>query len=302
MPHVARIIFLGTAAAVPTTSRGLPCVCIEREGGLLVFDVGEGAQAAFARAGLGWNRETAIFVSHLHGDHCLGLPGLIQTMSMQGRSRPLAIYGPEGTAEFVTANLRMLRFSPPFELAIRDVWEGAIHHTKDYAVSACRADHTIPALSYLFREADRPGRFHPDRARALGVPEGPLWKELQRGREVPGGMGMVRPGDVLGRGRPGVSVGYSGDTRPAAGLERFFAGCDHLIFDATFTEEHSGRAGATGHSTAAGAAALARNAGAKHLILTHFSARYADDAMPLAEARRIHHTVTAAADQMSIEV
>lgn len=302
MARVARIIFLGTAAAVPTTSRGLPCVCIEREGGLLVFDVGEGAQAAFARAGLGWNRETAIFVTHLHGDHCLGLPGLIQTMSMQGRSRPLAIYGPEGTAEFVGTNLRMLRFSPPFELAVHDIGEGTIHHAKDYAVSACRADHTIPALSYVFRERDRPGRFHTDRARALGVPEGPLWKELQRGRAVQGMGGTVRPGDVLGEGRPGISVGYSGDTRPTARLERFFAGCDHLIFDSTFAEEHSGRAGATGHSTAAGAAALARNAGVKHLILTHFSARYASDAIPLAEARRIHHTVTAAADQLSIEV
>ena len=299
-PELVKITFLGTAAAVPTRSRGLPCICVEREGELLMFDAGEGAQSAFARAGLGWNRKMSVFVTHLHGDHCLGLPGLIQTMSMRDRSRPLNVYGPRGTAEFVTANMRMLRFNPSFELVVRDVDEGDIRRTGGYSVTSCRADHTIRALSYLLREADRPGRFHPDRARTLGVPKGPLWKMLQTGGDVQVGGRTVRPSDVLGSGRAGLSMGYSGDTRPGPVLERFFAGCDCLIFDATFAEEHADRARTVGHSTAAGAARLARNAGAKRLILTHFSARYPDDAAHLAEARRIHPDVTAAADMMSV--
>lgn len=295
-------MFLGTAAAVPTRSRGLPCICVEREGELLMFDAGEGAQIAFARAGLGWNRKMSIFVTHLHGDHCLGLPGLIQTMSMQDRSRPLRIYGPRGTAEFVTANLHMLRSSPSFEMIVRDVGEGDVLSTGGYSVTSCRADHTVRALAYLLREADKPGRFHPDRARVLGVPEGPLWRRLQLGGDVQVAGRTIHPSDVLGSGRQGLSIGYSGDTRPGPGLERFFAGCDCLIFDATFAEEHADRARTVGHSTAEGAARLARNAGAKRLILTHFSARYADDAVHLAEARRIHPDVTAAADMMSVDV
>ena len=267
-----------------------------------MFDVGEGTQAAFARAGLGWNREMTILVTHLHGDHCLGLPGLIQTMSMQDRSRPLCIYGPEGTTEFVTTNLRMLRFSPPFELTIRDIGEGDNCHTGAYSVLSCRADHTIPTLAYLFREREKPGRFHPDRARALGIPEGPLWKKLQLGQDIRVGERTIHPQEVLGSSRPGRSIGYSGDTRPTPKLERFFAGCDYLIFDSTFAEEHADRARVVGHSTAAGAARLARNAGAKHLVLTHFSARYTDDTVLLAEARQIHPAVTAAADLLSIRV
>lgn len=297
-----RIVFLGTAAAIPTTSRGLPCVCIDTDAGLLVFDVGEGSQAAFARAGLGWNKKMSIFVTHLHGDHCLGLLGMIQTMSMRDRRRPLYVYGPEGTAEFVKSNMRMLRFSPSFEMAVCDTQEGVVYRDRNYTVSSCRAEHTIPALSYLFSEDERPGRFHPERAASLGVREGPLWKELQMGRSVMVGNHTILPQDVLGESRPGRRIGYSGDTRPTSRLEEFFVGCDYLIFDSTFTQEHADRAVSTGHSTASGAAALARNAKVKNLILTHFSSRYVDDVVALAEARRIHPCVMAAADQTSIQV
>ena len=296
-----RIIFLGTAAAIPTASRNLACMCIEREGDLLMFDAGEGTQRAFAKAGLGWNREMQIFITHLHGDHCLGLPGLIQTMSMQDRSRALTVYGPDGTSEYLSTTLRMLRFSPPFRLDIHDIYENTIH-AKEYSVSACRANHTIPALAYLFTENDKPGTFHPEKARMLGVPRGPMWKELQRGRTIQIDGCMIRPDQVLGDGRRGIRIGYSGDTSPTTTLERFYAKCDHLVFDSTFTEKHAKRARATGHSTAAGAANLAYNAGVKHLILTHFSARYADYTIPLNEARRIHPTVTAASDMLSIRV
>ena len=292
-----RITFLGTAAAVPTRSRGLPCICVEREGELLMFDAGEGAQAAFARAGLGWNRKMSVFVTHLHGDHCLGLPGLIQTMSMQDRSMPLSIYGPRGTAEFVTANMRMLRFNPPFELVARDVGEGDVHRTGRIL------------RDVLPRRPHRTGAGLPaPGGRQAGAVPPRQGTGAGRSRRGPCGRGCRRAGKCRladasyvqatcwEAARPGLSMGYSGDTRPGPVLERFFAGCDCLIFDATFAEKHADRARTVGHSTAAGAARLARNAGAKRLILTHFSARYPDDAAHLAEARRIHPDVIAAAD------
>lgn len=297
-----RIIFLGTSAAAPTRERGLPCVCIEREGEVLMFDAGEGTQVSYAKSGLGWNKRMFILITHMHGDHCLGLPGMIQTMALQSRSRPLVIYGPPGIKEFVEANMSMLNFVPPFPVEVHDIKEGMVYETSGYVVRSCRADHTILAYSYLLEEKSRPGRFRAERARELGVPEGRLWGALQRGEIVHVGGNLVEPKDVLGEERAGKIVGYSGDTRPTKGLEEFFAGCDYLIFDSTFTEEMRGRAEATHHSTAGEAARLARNCGARNLILTHFSARYGDDVLPLAEARRIHGSVIAAKDLMVVDV
>lgn len=296
------MVFLGTAAAVPTKDRGLSCMCIEREGEVLMFDAGEGTQVAFSRAALGWNRSMAIFITHMHGDHCLGLPGLIQTMSLQSRSRPVRIYGPKGISDFVRMNMSMLSFKPPFVVEVREVAEGVILETDGYLVRSCEADHTVPAYSYLLEERERPGRFHPEKARELGVPEGRMWGLLQKGRDVEVDGRAVRPGQVLGESRPGVRIGYSGDTRPTKRLEAFFAGCDYLVFDSTFTEDMKERADATRHSTAGDAATLAKNGGVRNLILTHFSARYGDDAVPLAEARSIHGSVIAAKDLMSMEV
>lgn len=295
-------MFLGTAAAVPTKERGLSCMCIEREGEVLMFDAGEGTQMAFSKAALGWNRKMTIFITHMHGDHCLGLPGLIQTMSLQNRSRPIRIYGPPGISDFIESNTRLLNFKPPFVVEMHEVTEGVILETGGYLVRSCGADHTIPAYSYLLEERERPGRFHPERAQELGVPEGRLWGLLQKGRDVEVDGRVVSPEQVLGEGRPGIRIGYSGDTRPTNRLETFFAGCDYLVFDSTFTEDMRERADATRHSTAGGAATLAKNGGVRNLVLTHFSARYGDDTVPLAEARRIHGSVIAAKDLMSVEV
>lgn len=297
-----RIVFLGTAAAIPTARRGLACVCLERDGRILMFDVGEGAQRSFAEASLGWNRTMDIFVTHMHGDHCLGLVGLLQSMSLRGRTKPVSVYGPVGIGEYVRENMRMLNFSPAFTLSCREVTEGVICGGDGYVVKCCRARHTVPAYAYLVEEGIRPGRFHPDRALALGVPRGKMWGVLQSGRSVRVGQATVRPDQVLGVGRPGKRVGYSGDTRPTKKLERFFAKCDYLVFDSTFARETARRAAATGHSTGEEAATLAKNAGVRNLILTHFSARYGDGAVPLEEARGIHGSVIAADDFMSVVV
>lgn len=266
-----------------------------------MFDAGEGTQMAFGRSGLGWNRDMSIFVTHMHGDHCLGLPGMIQTMALKDRTRPLRIFGPPGIAEFVHCNMDLLGFRPPFPLKIEPV-KDTVFETRKYIVKSCRADHTIPAFSYMIQERDRPGRFHPDRAISLGVPMGQLWGELQNGNMVTIQNRQILPSQILDKPRPGRRIGYSGDTRPTRRLEEFFAGCDYLIFDSTFADDMAERAKMAGHSTASGAATLARNAHVHHLILTHFSARYPDASTMIHEAKRIHPDTTAAQDMMCIDI
>lgn len=300
-----KIVFLGTAAACPTPDRSLPCVCLVTDlGEVVMFDAGEGAQVAYMKAGLGWNKPMKILVTHMHGDHCLGIPGLLLSMNMRGRSRPVEICGPAGIGAYVRANVEALGLRPAFRVAVSEVGEGrGVVAGQGYRVHACRADHTVPALSYLFAEDSKPGVFFPDRAERLGVPRGPLWHRLQHGQAVEGSGGrMVRPGEVLGRERAGRAVGYSGDTRPSGRLAEFFRGADCLVFDSTFADDQAGRADETGHTTASDAARLADAAGAKHLVLTHFSSRYADTSVMVEEAGRHHGSVAAARDLMEVEV
>lgn len=297
-----KITFLGTAAALPTASRGLSCTCVQREGEILMFDAGEGAQTAYLRAGLGWNKPMRIFVTHLHGDHCIGILGLLQTMSMRGRGRELEIYGPPGIEEFVAANIRILNFGIRFPLAISSVGEGVVVDGGRYEVTARRAAHSLEAYSYVLEERPLPGRFDRERALALGVPCGPDWGELQAGRPITAGGRVVNPPDVLGPPRPGIKIGISGDTRPSDHLREFFSGCDYLIFESTFGSDMRDRALETFHSTAREAAVLARDARAAHLVLTHFSARYADTRALVDEAAEVHGSVTGAEDMMTIEV
>ncbi len=302
-----RLVFLGTAGARPTARRGLPCACLVTDGGdVLVFDAGEGAQFAYLRSGLGWNKRMRVFITHMHGDHCLGLAGLLQTMGLQGRTEPVEVRGPAGIREFVGENARMLNHRPPFPLEVGEVGgagESRCCAGDGYWVSARPADHTVPALSYLFVERDRPGRFYPERAARLGVPKGPMWKALQSGAAVTLEDGRsVGPREVAGPPRPGRRIGVSGDTRPTAELAAFFRGCDLLVFDSTFAEEMAERAAETGHTTAAGAARLAKDAGAKNLVLTHFSSRYPDAAALAEEAAKIHGSVRAAEDMMVVEM
>lgn len=297
-----KLVFLGTSAAQPTESRGLSCTCLAREGEILMFDAGEAAQISFLKSGLGWNKTMKIFVTHLHGDHCIGILGLLQTMTMQGRTEPLEIYGPSGIEEFISANIKVLNFGLSFPVFINTVREGTVCDSKAYSVLACKANHSVTAFSYLFREKDKPGRFYPEKARSLGVPEGSAWKQLQDGNDVTINGRRITPDQILGEKRSGKKIGISGDTMPTAELGKFFAGCDYLVFDATFLEELKGRAQETGHSTASQAASLGRDAGVKNLILTHFSTRYRDEVRHLEEARNIHNCVIAARDMLEIEI
>jgi len=297
-----KLVFLGTSAAQPTENRGLSCICLEREGEILMFDAGESAQISYLKSGLGWNKKMKIFVTHMHGDHCIGILGLLQTMTMQHRTETLEIYGPKGIDEFISANIKILNFGLSFPILISIITEGKILETKFYSIYVCKASHSIPAFSYKFEEKDKPGRFNLEKARELGIPEGHLWNKLQNGEEIEIDGKVLRPDQVLGEKRPGKKIGISGDTMPTRELEKFFESCDYLVFDSTFLDEIKEKAMETCHSTAKQAALLAKNANVKNLILTHFSARYKDERQHLEEANRIHESVITSKDLLEVEI
>ena len=297
-----KLVFLGTSAAQPTENRGLSCICLEKDGEILMFDAGEAAQISFMKSGLGWNKKMKLFVTHMHGDHCVGILGLLQTMSMQNRTETLEIFGPKGIEEFIAANIKILNFGLSFPILITTIKEGKIFEDEKFSMYVCKANHSIAAFSYLFEEKDKPGRFNLEKAKQLEIPEGKLWSELQKGNEITVNEKTVKPKQVLGEKRPGKKIGISGDTMPTEDLEKFFENCDYLVFDSTFLDEEKPRAQETCHSTAKQAATLGKNAKVKNLILTHFSARYKDEIGHLKEAQEIHSSVITARDLLEVEI
>ena len=297
-----KLVFLGTSAAQPTAKRGLSCICLEREGEILMFDAGESAQISYMKSGLGWNKKMKLFVTHLHGDHCVGILGLLQTMSMQNRTESLEIFGPKGIDEFLAANIKILNFGLSFSILITIVNEGTIYENNKFLIHAAKANHSITAFSYLFEEKDKPGRFNVEKAKELGIPEGELWNKLQNGEDITNNEKIIKPEQVLGKKRLGKKIGISGDTMPTKELEEFFRECDYLVFDSTFLDEEKQKAQDTCHSTAKQAAELGKNANVKNLILTHFSARYKDEIGHKTEAEQIHNSVITAKDLLEVEI
>src|SRR6266571_716826 len=235
------VVFLGTGGSLPTKERGLPSVALRRDGELILLDCGEGTQRQMMHAGLGFNRPTIILISHLHGDHILGLPGLLQTMSSLARDKPLDLYGPKGLMKF---------------------------------------------LNLIYKPLGYPANFKV-RAKELGVPEGPLWGELQHGKSVKAEGREIRPLDVVDSPRPGLKIVYAIDTRPAESVKRLAKGADLLMHDGGFAEERRPKAQEYYHSTAREAAQLAKAAKVKRLVVVHISAVTRDDSVLLREARKI---------------
>ncbi len=297
-----KVRFLGTSSAMPTEQRGLSCTLIQYENELLFFDCGEGAQRAALMNGVGFSKPTSIFISHMHGDHVVGLLGLLQTMAMQNRNKPLYVFGPKGIVEFLQLNQKILNFGLTYPVYGKVVRRGVVFDSKKsrYRVLSEKSEHTTLSYAYLFWEKDKPGRFKPQTALRLGVPEGPLWSKLQSGQIIisPSTRKKVKPEQVLGPSRPGRKIGISGDTRPNERLLKFFHGCDVLVFDSTYADEHSENAKENMHSTSREAASLAKKAKVKQLILTHFSARYSDVRDLVRQAREVFPNTIAAEDNL----
>ena len=296
------VTFLGTSAAAPTVDRGLPAVAIRREGEVVLMDCGEGVQRRVLSESLGLGSDMTILITHLHGDHVTGLLGLLQTMSLAQRRKPLNVVGPAALLKWLEVTADLLHIGLTFPIRFSTAKPGVVLRTGGFRVRAARAAHSIEAFSYAVQELRRPGVFYPGKARALGVPEGKLWSRLQKGRAVSVGGRKVGPSEVTGPPRAGRKIGYSGDTRPSAGLVRFFTGCDLLIFDSTFSGSDRETAVERRHSTSIEAAELAKKAKVRQLALTHFSARYTSVSSLVREARRVFPNTIAASDGLSIDV
>jgi ribonuclease Z len=252
----------------------------------------------------GFHRKMKVFISHMHGDHVLGLPGLLQTMALLDREKKLDVYGPLGIKHFLEDIRETVQFVLTFPIEIHEIEEeGVVCDEKEYIIRAAWSNHAIPSIAYAFEEKNRPGRFYPEKAKAIGVSEGPLWSKLQHGYKVrlPNGK-IIKPEDVTGSPRPGRRIAYTGDTRPFKGLIKLAAHADLLIHDATLDNELAERAKEDGHSTPEQAAKNAKRAKVKQLILTHVSARYDDTGILLKQARKVFKNTRVAEDFMKIEI
>ena len=283
------VTFLGTSGAVPTGRRNTSSVFLRRDGDRFLFDCGEGTQRQMMRFGTGFSVDH-IFLSHTHGDHVLGLPGLLQTWDFNERDRAIAVHTPNGTRQLVRNLTTATGARPSYPVRIHEVGPGdTVLDAPDYEVRAFETDHRAKSVGYALVEDDRKGRFDRDRAEALGVPVGPKFSTLHAGDPVELDDGtVVRPEEVVGEPRPGRTVVYTGDTRPTEGTVDAATDADLLVHDATFLDERRDRAGETGHSTAVEAAEIASRAGAKRLALTHVSSRYAGHEHDLEDEGRAH--------------
>ena len=297
-----RVRFLGTAAARPTVSRNVAGISVQREGESLLWDCGEGTQRQIMKYGTGFSFRH-VFITHAHADHFLGLPGLLRTMGLQGREDPLFIYGPEGSESLLSQAAHLGVRATPFPVEVVPLRPGTAVAFEGWSIQAFSVSHGIPALGYMLVEEERLGRFDVNRARALGVPEGPLFGRLHRGEAVEVDGALVRPEDLVGPPRPGRRVVYAGDCRPGSSTVDAAQGADLLIHEATFLEEESDRARETRHSTAAEAARIGREAGVRSLAMTHISARYAELPKVLEkEAREVFKASRVAYDGLELEI
>jgi ribonuclease Z len=298
------IRLLGTSASRPTIERNVASLAVHREGETLMFDCGEGTQRQMMRYGVSFALGD-IFFTHMHADHLLGVIGLLRTMALQGRSEPLRLWGPRGAAR-TFKRVEALGFErPAFPVETAELETGQCVERSGYVIRAFAVEHRgSSSLGYALVEEERKGRFDPDHARALGIPEGPLWGQIHRGVAVTLDDGrIVEPSELVGPKRPGRIVVITGDTRPCGATIDAARGADLLVHEATFGAEEAERAVETGHSTAREAAQVAYAAGAQRLVLTHFSARYSRDASELAaEARSVFPNTIAGKDGLEIDV
>jgi len=297
--------FLGTSASRPTVERNVSSLVVIREGETLMFDCGEGTQRQMMRYGTSFSLRD-IFFTHMHADHMLGVIGLFRTLALQGREESMTLWGPPGSESLLRRAILIGREKESFPMEYREITPETPVKRKEYSIVPFPVDHGMGrvAFGYAIVEDTRLGRFNPDLAREMGIPEGPMWGLLHRGKSVtlPDGR-VIDPASLVGPTRPGRRVVFTGDARPTDATIEAARDADLLIHEATFGDEEMQRATETGHSTAREAATVAAQANVKQLALTHLSARYSmSTADLLREAKEVFENTVVARDGMEIEV
>jgi len=271
-----QIVFLGTGGSWPSPKRNVAAIAVKRGREIILFDCGEGTQRQFMMSSLSFMQVQKIFITHFHGDHFLGLPGLVQSMTLNDRKEPLRIWGPRGIRNLMEVLLRIGYFSPGFDVHVEEMEDGSEVDFPEYTVRSVKMTHNVPSIGFVLQEKDRPGKFNRERAIELGLPEGPLFGRLQRGETVEHEGMTVAPEMVLGERRAGRKIAYSGDTLPSSSFADAATGSDVLIHDATTDASLEEKANEFGHSSSRQAAQIAKDCGARMLFLTHISPRYDD--------------------------
>ncbi|MEP6835768.1 MAG: ribonuclease Z [Gemmatimonas sp.] len=298
------IRFLGTSAACPTVDRAVSGLAIHREGETMLFDCGEGTQRQMMRYGVSFSFNH-LFFTHTHSDHILGLTGLLRTLQLQGRTEPMHLWGPKGSSKTLRQCISLGGERITFPVEVTELSEGQTVTRDYYHLQSFPVDHRgTSAVGYALVEHDRLGRFSPETARELGIPEGPLWGQIHKGRAITLDDGrVIEPQMLVGAARRGRKIVLTGDTRPCDNTIHMAHDADVLIHEATFADDEAARAVETGHSTAREAAEVARAALARRLVLTHISARYTREAPELeAQAREVFPRTQIARDGLEINV
>ncbi|OWT32347.1 ribonuclease Z [Methanobrevibacter sp. 87.7] len=294
------ITFLGTASAIPSKNRNHVAIILKAFGEVILFDCGEGTQRQLEFANISPMKITKIFISHLHGDHILGLPGLIQSMGFRGREKPLTIYGPKGILKIKNCFFNN-GFNPiNFEVNVIEIKEnGTIIENDEYIIKTSKTKHNLLNYSYSVEEKKKP-RFLREKAISLGVEVGPDFGKLHNGEEVEVNGKIIKPEMVLGKPRKGIKITYSGDSRPCDAMVELAKDSTLLIHEATFLEEDKDKAYENGHSTTKEAAEIAKKANVNKLVITHFSNRYTNTKEFKKESEEIFKNTTVAKDFMQI--
>jgi ribonuclease Z len=297
-----RIVVLGSGGSWPSPLRNVPALAVKMDPEVILVDCGEGTQRQLMSSSLSFMDIDKIFVTHFHGDHFLGIPGLIQSMAFNDRKEPLRIFGPEGIVELVDILVSIGHFRSNFEVSARVVEDGEVLDFGKYGVKAVRALHTVPSISYVIEERTRPGKFFLEKAKGLGIPPGPLYQRLQKGETITHKGKEIRPEMVMGPSRNGRKIIFSGDTLPTRELIEQARNCDVLVHDATVDSSLEGKANKYGHSSARQAAEVAKECNARFLLLTHISPRYEELEVLEKDAKAVFENVVVATDFFEYDV
>ncbi len=292
------LLFLGTGASVPSRDKATSCIAVRNGSDIILMDCGEGSQRQIMISPFSFMKIRAILITHLHGDHVFGLPGLLQTMSLTGRKEPVTIYGPPGIRDCIDAFMTVTQGETIYPMEIIEVSGGESFAVRDMTISVYRTEHNMASVGYRIDEKDRPGKLDREKALSLGVKDGPDMSRLKNGETVNG----VRPEQVLGPTIKGSSISYTGDTVKTESVTKGSKGVSVLIHESTYMSSDSELAKEHFHSTALQAAETAKECGASCLILTHVSQRYDDLNDVVAEARTVFENTLAAEDMQLYEV
>jgi ribonuclease Z len=297
-----KIVFLGTGGSWPSPERNVSAMAVKRGSEVLLFDCGEGTQRQLMKSTVSFMQVSKIFITHFHGDHFLGLPGLLQSMSLNDRKQELQIYGPEGCSDLILTIMNLGYYNPTYPVSMNDVKPGDVLDFEEYKVRVGEASHNVPAIFFALEENPRPGKFNKPRALELGIPEGKFFSQLQSGKTVEIKGKTFTPDMVLGPPRPGRKIVYTGDTKPCEAIVEMAKDCDVLVHDSTTALDLEDKANFYCHSSSRQAADAAKKANARMLFLTHISPRYDETGQMLADAITVFENSQIATDFLEYDV